>query len=163
MKTSIMCQCDKLHDDWVVNQLGWFPSHCVVHHMHSRRIWGRPDLLQHTWMYPMCIHLSYIIMQYIVGWAWVSACAERCMISRMHMTVNRMWLSIATIVYDPYSTHTCTTWTQELSQVSSSIQQVHHIRPKRPLYTGPAHHDMVLAGYVQVAWKRVVLPSWYPL
>ena len=39
-------------------------------------------------------------------------------------------------------------------KLAQAVQQVHHTRPIWLLYTGPAHHDMVMAGYVQVAWAE---------
>jgi len=83
-----MRRCDILHDHWVVIQLGWFPSQWV----HSWCIWGRPDLT-------VTAHLDvphgyrFIIKHY----EWycgvsLSECMCRTLISRMHMTVNRMWL-----------------------------------------------------------------------
>ena len=96
-------------------------------------------------------------MHDIVGWS-LSECMCRTLISRMHMTVNRMWLSIAKPqateydLYFVYSTHTCTT--QELSQASSSSPAGTSHTAYMTAIAGPAHHDMVLAGYVQVAWAE---------
>ena len=106
--------------------LGCHPSRLVPHSLSCRswHIWGRPDLT-------VTAHLDVpnVYTFTINHNAWycgvsLSQCMCRTLISRMHMTVNRMWLSIAKPqateydLYFVYSTHTCTT--QELSQASSS-------------------------------------------
>ena len=132
MKTSIMCRCDILHDHWVVIQLSWFPSHWV----HSWCIWDRPDLT-------VTAHLDvpHVYRFIIKHYEWycgvsLSECMCRTLISRMHMTVNRMWL-------------------HEHSKTSGHRKSmIHHTRPIWPLSTCSAHHDMVLARYVKVAWAE---------